>query len=256
MIAGQSVLGLITARGGSKGLPGKNLRKVGGRTLIERTIDAARGTACLDRLVLSSDDAAIISAAMALGCEVPFIRPEHLSSDEARSIDVVRHALETLPEAYDLLVLLQPTSPLRSTADIEGAVRLCVEAGASSCVSVCHPDKPPQWSYTREAGGALSAVLPAGEGEARRQDLPPVYAINGAVYVARVPWILEHESFVGPGTLGYVMPKERSIDIDDELDLVMAEAIEDWQRKAAEAPGAAESGGDEVRLVKGLLNQA
>lgn len=252
MIAGLRVLGLITARGGSKGLPGKNLRRVGGRSLIARTVEAARGTACLDRLILSSDDAEIISAAIAFGCEVPFIRPAHLSSDEARSIDVVRHALETLPEAYDLLVLLQPTSPLRTAEDIDAAVRLCVEAGAPACVSVCPSDKPPQWTYTLGAGGALGAVLPAAGGEARRQDLPSVYAINGAVYVARVPWLLEHEGFVGPGTLGYVMPKARSIDIDDELDLVLAEALDAWQREAA---AEAESEGDGVRLVKGLLNQ-
>ena len=252
MIAGLSVLGLITARGGSKGLPGKNLRKLGGRTLIARTVDAARGATCLDRLILSSDDAEIIAAAIAVGCEVPFIRPEHLSCDEARSIDVVRHALDTLPERYDLMVLLQPTSPLRTAEDIDGTVRLCVEAGAPSCVSVCPPDKPPQWTYAMDARGALRAVVPAQEGEARRQDLPSAYAINGAVYAARVPWLLEHESFVGPGTLGYVMPKARSIDIDDELDLVIAEAVEDWQREAA---AQADSEREGVRLVKGLLNQ-
>ena len=255
MIQGLSVLGLITARGGSKGLPGKNLRKIGGRSLIERTVAAARQAGCLDRLILSSDDAEIIAAAMALGCEVPFIRPEPLSSDEARSIDVVRHALETLPERYDLLVLLQPTSPLRSAADIEGAVRLCLEAGAPACVSLCRADKPPQWTYTLDPGGALRPLVPAAEGEARRQDLAPAYAVNGAVYVARVPWLLEHESFAGPGTLGYVMPKARSIDIDDELDLVVAEALEAWQRDA-EAEAETESGGEGVRLVKGLLNQA
>ena len=233
MIAGLKVLGLITARGGSKGVPQKNLRKISGRSLIERTVAAARGAACLDRVVLSTEDAEIISAAIAIGCDVPFIRPAELANDEARSIDVVRHALETLPESYDLIVLLQPTSPLRKPEDIDGAVGLCVESGAPACVSVCPPDKPPHWSYAMAGDRRLAPVLPGKEAEARRQDLPAIHALNGAVYVARTDWILENDSFVGPGTIGYVMPKERSIDIDEEIDIVVAEAIERWQQDLA-----------------------
>lgn len=251
MIAGLKVLGLIPARGGSKGVLNKNLQKVGGRSLVGRAVAAGRAASCLDRIILSSDDPEIISAAIAVGCEVPFIRPAHLSTDEARAIDVVRHALETLPESYDLIVLLQPTSPLRAAEDIDGAVRLCVESGAPACVSVVEPDKPPHWTYAMESGGRLRAMLPAAGPGTRRQDLPAVYAINGAVYVARVDWIMEHESFMGPGTIGYVMPKERSVDVDDELDLVIAEAIERWRREVT-----AKSAGTEVRLVEDLLNQA
>jgi CMP-N,N'-diacetyllegionaminic acid synthase len=219
-------LGLITARGGSKGVPKKNLRSLNGRTLIERTVTAAREAAFLNRVVLSSEDAEIIAAAITLGCEVPFIRPGHLSTDAAKSIDVVRHALVTLDEVFDLIVVLQPTSPLRAPEDIDGAVRLCIESGAPACVSVVDAEKPPYWIYTLDSASRLGTVLPDGANRTRRQDLPETFAINGAVYVARSEWIMNSDSFVGPDTVGYVMPKERSVDIDSEIDLVVAEAME------------------------------
>jgi N-acylneuraminate cytidylyltransferase len=164
------------------------------------------------------------------GCEVPFVRPAELATGEARSIDVVRHALEVLPETYDLLVLLQPTSPLRLAADIDAAVRLCVESGAPACVSLTPADKPPQWMHALSEHQTLQPVLPDYDQASRRQGLPPAYAINGAVYVARTDWIRGQENFVGPETVGYIMPRERSIDIDEELDLVLAEALESWSR--------------------------
>ena len=219
-------LGLITARGGSKGVPKKNLRSLNGRTLVERTVTAAREATCLDRVVLSSEDAEIIAAAIAMGCEVPFIRPENLSTDEAKSIDVVRHALATLDETFDLIVVLQPTSPLRAAEDINGAVRLCVESGAPACVSVVEAEKTPQWSITLDPKHVITPLMPDQYLVPRRQELPTTYNINGAVFVARCDWIVEHGSFLSPRTIGYVMPRERSIDIDSEVDLVTAEALE------------------------------
>ncbi len=230
MIDGLSVLALVTARGGSVGLPGKNLLQVGGRSLLARAIAAGQGAASVDRVVLSSDNPEIIQAALMAGCEVPFVRPAELAIGEARSIDVVRHALALLPETYDLLVLLQPTSPLRLAADIDAAVRLCVARGAPACVSLTPADKPPHWMHALSEHQTLQPVLPDHDRASRRQDLPPAYAVNGAVYVARTDWIAEHDSFVGPETVGYVMPRERSIDIDDALDLMLAEAIEAWSR--------------------------
>ena len=109
MIDGLSVLALVTARGGSAGLSRKNLREVGGRSLVARAVQAGQRAETVDRVVLSSDDPEIIQAALLAGCDVPFVRPAELAGDEARSIDVVRHALQALPERYDLLVLLQPT---------------------------------------------------------------------------------------------------------------------------------------------------
>ncbi len=228
MIEEHSVLGLITARGGSQGLPGKNLREINGRSLLARAIDAGREAASLDRLILSSDDPAIIQAALLAGCEVPFVRPEELSGPAARSIDAVRHALETLPERYDLVVLLQPTSPLRRAEDVEGAVRLCVERGAPACISVSAADKPPYWMLRRDAAGRLEPILPELAHAPRRQELPEAFVVNGAVYVARCDWVLQNDSFLSPETLGYIMPQERSLDVDEELDLVVAAAVERW----------------------------
>src|SRR5262245_25182815 len=125
MIDAKRVLGLITARGGSKGVPRKNVRPLGGKPLLAWTIEAARNAPVIDRLILSSDDAEIIEVARAWGCEVPFVRPPELATDTADSVEVVRHALSTLGEDYDYVVLLQPTSPLRTGEDIENCVRLC-----------------------------------------------------------------------------------------------------------------------------------
>ncbi len=241
MIEGLSVLAVVTARGGSAGLPRKNLREVAGKTLLARAIESGQRAATVDRVVLSSDDAEIIQAAILSGCDVPFVRPTELSGDRARSIDVVRHALKALPEGYDLVVLLQPTSPLRTAEDVEAAVELCVRRGAPACVSVCAADKPPFWMHGLDERHRLRPILPEYQGAARRQDLPPAFAVNGAVYVARTDWIRAQESFVTPETIGFVMPRQRSIDIDDEIDLIIAEAMamrfeQETPTKKAERP--------------------
>lgn len=228
MIGGLRVLALVTARGGSQELARKNLREVGGRSLLVRAIETGQWAETIDRVVLSSDDPEIIRAALLAGCDVPFVRPSELATAEARSIDVVHHALETLPERYDLVVLLQPTSPLRLPEDVDEAVELCVSAGAPACVSLTRPDKPPYWMYELSAQQRLMPVLPEYVKVSLRQALPDAYAINGAVYVARTGWIMTRNSFVAPETVGYLMPRERSIDVDSEFDLMLAEALEAW----------------------------
>jgi CMP-N,N'-diacetyllegionaminic acid synthase len=224
MINGLSVLALITARGGSKGLPGKNIRPLGGRPLVAWSVGQARASALIDRVVISSDDAAIIGAAVAAGAEAPFVRPAELADDGASSADVVRHALAMLERPYDLLVLLQPTSPLRATADIDSCIRRVALDGAPSCIGVTPAAKSPWWMQTMDEAGRLSPLLtpvPA----TRRQGLPVVYVPNGAVYVVRVPWFLEHGLFLGQDSVGHVMPAERSVDIDTLLDFRLAEAM-------------------------------
>lgn len=217
MIDGHSVLALITARGGSKGLPGKNITPVLGRPLIDFSIAAARAARGIDRVVLSTEDEAIARVARECGCEVPFVRPAPLATDQASSIDVVMHALDSLPQ-FDLLVLLQPTSPARSAQDIEEACGLLLRHRAPACVSVTLAEQSPYWMYQLTEGERLQALLPASTGT-RRQDLPPVYLLNGAIYVARCDRLRRHRSFVGPDTVAYVMPAERSIDIDTADDL-------------------------------------
>ncbi|MBK8892445.1 MAG: acylneuraminate cytidylyltransferase family protein [Dechloromonas sp.] len=208
------ILALIPARGGSKGLPRKNILPAGGRPLIAWTIEAARQASCISRVVLSSDDDEIIAEALNHGCEVRFKRPAELASDTASSMDVVLHALNQMP-GYDYMVLLQPTSPLRTAGDIDAAFTLMLEKQAPACVSVCPVEESPYWMYRLEGQSHLRSVLEVPQGGVtRRQDLPDVYSLNGAIYIARVDWLQRQRSFVSADTVGYVMPKERSMDID------------------------------------------
>jgi CMP-N,N'-diacetyllegionaminic acid synthase len=217
MIDGQRVLAVVPARGGSKGLPGKNCLLLQGKPLLAWTIAAARACAAIDRLILSSEDAAIMATAQEWGCEVPFVRPVHLATDEAATVDVLRHALQSLPERYEWLVLLQPTSPLRQAADIEACLELCRRYQAPAAVSVTAV-KSPFWSYFLTSDLEMQPVLGQDATRVGRQQLPTAYVLNGAVYVARCDWFLQQNGFVGVGTRAYVMPAERSVDIDTALD--------------------------------------
>lgn len=205
-------------------MPGKNIREVGGRPLIAWTIEEAKRSRYIDRLVLSSDDLEIIEVARAWGCEVPFIRPAQLARDETPGIEPVLHALAELP-GYEIVVLLQATSPLRSAADLDGCIEHCVTKCAKACVSVTQTEQSPYWMYTLQPGGAMVPVMPSGVQVTRRQNLPPTYALNGAVYVADSAWLRERRSFLAEETLGYVMPRERSLDIDTELDFRVLESL-------------------------------
>ena len=225
MIDGKSVLALIPARGGSKGVPGKNVRPAGGKPLIAWTVEAAKASRYVDRVILSSDDAAIAEAAARFGCEVPFVRPAELATDKADSMSVVRHALGALSERYDLLLLLQPTSPLRTAADIDAALERCLQGETQTCVSVCEPDKSPYWMMTMPADHTVQPLFPPEQVPARRQDAPPIFALNGAIYIAPTAHLAAGGGFVIKGTIGYVMPKERSLDIDTELDLRFADFL-------------------------------
>lgn len=223
MINGKTVLAIIPARGGSKGIPNKNLIPLADKPLIGWTIDAAKGSKYIDRLILSSDSQAIIDYAISAGCEAPFVRPAELAQDDTPGIAPVLHATEALDKKYDLVVLLQPTSPLRETEDIDSCIEKSV-AHATSCVSVTEPDKSPYWMYTlNEADGKMQPLLKTDA--MRRQDLPKVYALNGAVYVAETSFLLVHKSFLTSDTVASIMPKIRSVDIDDMMDLEWAEVV-------------------------------
>ena len=218
MTSAPSVLAVVPARGGSKGLPRKNILAVQGRPLIAWTLQAARDSTVLDRVIVSTDDEEIAAAAAEHGGDVPFLRPAELARDDTTTHAVVLHALEQLGP-YDYVVVLQPTSPLRTGADIDGAVRACISAGAPSCVSVCVARESPYWMYALGDDSVLLPLMAEAEIAHRRQDLPVVYRLNGAVYVANTAWLREREDFVGPGTIAYVMPPERSLDIDTGRDL-------------------------------------
>lgn len=223
MIDGQSVLALIPARGGSKGLPGKHVRELGGKPLLAWTIEAALRSTCLDRLVLSSDDEEIMRVAREHGCEVPFKREASLATDDASTMDVVLDALQRCP-GYDWVLLLQPTSPLRTSFDIDDFMRDTVQSGANAAVSVYASPDSPYWMFRLDGDHRLQPLL--GESLAtRRQDLPPVYMLNGALYAARSNWFQQERTFLSPQTRAWSMPASRSVDIDDELDLMMANQL-------------------------------
>lgn len=225
------VLGVILARGGSKTVPRKNLRPLAGRPLIAYTLQAARESARLTRVICSTDDADIAALARQAGIEVPFVRPAVLAGDDTPSLPVVQHAVRALEqEGYraDVVVLLQPTSPLRRAADIDAAVDLLLSSGADSVVSVVEvPHHFNPVSVLRIEDGRLVPYLP-GEGVRvlRRQDKPQVWARNGAaIYVTRREVLLDEGTFFGRDCRPLVMNREDSVDIDDETDLVIAEAL-------------------------------
>lgn len=227
MYKNKNVLAVIPARAGSKGLPGKNIRMLSGKPLLAWTIKAAKRSRYIDRLILSSDSGNIMKIAARYGCETPFKRPEAIAKDKTPMADVLLHVLKNIP-GYDYLVLLQPTSPLRSSADIDGCIKRCVDGEASACISVYEPKANPYWIYRLDKKGRLSGFC-GDKKYLRRQELPKVYAVNGAVYCAKVSSFLKRKSFVCPDTLGYIMPQERSIDIDCVFDLKLAEiALKRW----------------------------
>jgi N-acylneuraminate cytidylyltransferase len=135
------------------------------------------------------------------------------------------HAVTTLPEKYDFIVLLQPTSPLRSAEDIDGCIKKCISGGYKSCVSVTEPDKSPFWMFYVGKNGFMRPLLKSPKTYCRRQDLPRIYAVNGAVYVAERKWLLKTESLICSKTVAVKMPAERSLDIDNELDVLKMEAF-------------------------------
>lgn len=224
MIGERKILAVIPARGGSKGLPRKNVLPLGGKPLIAWTLEAAQSSRYIDRVVLSSEDEEIIRTARQLGCEVPFPRPPELATDTSRNIDVVLHLLEQLP-GYDILALLQPTSPLRTAAHIDEAVELMHTKGAGSCISVSASPKSPYWSYSMGESGRLTPLLDPSMAQQKRQLQPTTYHPNGAIYLISIPLLKETGRFIQADTLGYAMSRESSIDIDDAIDLQLAELL-------------------------------
>jgi len=215
-----AVLGVIPARGGSKGVPRKNSLEVGGVPLIAWTIRVAQRSSLLDRLVVSTDDGSIAAIARAEGCEVPFLRPAELASDTATSVDVVVHALEQLNQTFDAVLLLQPTSPLRQVDDLNAAFALFrSEAKPVSVVSVVEVPCPLPLQYGINSAGQLRRLHPQAASISRRQDAEPVVTPNGAIYLVKTDWFLRNRSFVGPDTRPLLMPSQRSLDIDEPGDL-------------------------------------
>lgn len=225
------VLGVVPARGGSKGIPRKNIAPVAGRPLILHTLDAAAAASLLTRTVVSTDDEEIASVCRAVGADVPFIRPAALAGDDALTLPVVRHALEFVEdqegEQYDLVVLLQPTCPLRTAGDIDACVDLLVGRDAVSVVSIVDvgPSHPMRMKQIADDGRLVNYVNQGYEDMRPRQQLPRVYIRNGAVYATRRTAIVDGGSLVGDPCFGYEMPEARSVNIDGPFDLLLAQHL-------------------------------
>jgi N-acylneuraminate cytidylyltransferase len=223
MIQNKKILAVIPARGGSKGIPRKNIRPLAGKPLIAWTIAEAKHSRYIDRLIVSSEDDEIIRVAEEWGCEAPFKRPTELAQDDTPGIGPILHALKNFHEQYDYVLMLQPTSPLRTVADIDGCIRRCIETNAVACVSVTDAQTSPYWMFTVSGEGTLKPLFSDFKRYPRRQDLPKVYELNGAVYIAERQWLIRTESFLGDETLAYVMDPTHSVDIDAEADFQRCE---------------------------------
>jgi CMP-N,N'-diacetyllegionaminic acid synthase len=217
------VLGLIPARGGSKGIPRKNIRIIAGKPLIVWTIEAALRSYNLDAVVVTTDDDEIAEIARWHGAQTPFQRPANLARDDTPGVEPVLHALRELP-GFDAVLLLQPTSPLRATEDIDACLRFAETTNAPCLVSVCAAERHPYWMYSIDEDNRLLPFVEAKQ-VTRRQDLPPVYAANGALYFARTDWLQQRRTFIASETMAYIMPNERSIDLDTTLDWKMTELL-------------------------------
>ena len=217
-------LGVIPARGGSKAIPRKNLVILGGKPLLTWTCEAATKSK-LDRIIVSTDDKEIAKVAESSGVEVPFVRPPELSADSSLTIDVVIHAITQLGDTFDAVMVLQPTSPFRTTDDINKCISLLRESEADSVISVVDVGghHPARMKFL-EGGLLIDPPYAESRENQPRQELQPMYIRNGAVYLTRAA-VLMQGSFKGASSIGYVMPPERSINIDIPFDVTVAEAL-------------------------------
>ncbi len=215
-----TVIGIVTARGGSKGIIRKNVRLLGGKPLVAWTIEAALASLKLSNVIMSTDDEEIADVSRLWGADVPFIRPSHLAQDMSSHIEVVVHALQWLAQYRGLLpeyvMLLQPTVPLRSPEDIDRAISLAEETGADSVISVCLAANHPYLCKKIGPDGQLQDFLYHIDQDLPRQHLPPAYALNGAIYLIKREVLLEQRTWYTDRTYAYAMPPERSFDIDEE----------------------------------------
>jgi CMP-N,N'-diacetyllegionaminic acid synthase len=224
------VLAVVPARGGSRGVPGKNIRPLGGRPLIEHTVEAAAGSRLLTEYIVSTDSERIAAVARACGAPVPFLRPAELATDRAAAIPMMQHAVRSMEAirgtTYDAVMMLQPTTPFRTPGDIDAAIEMMLATGAEGVISVAdvgghHPARMHYVDGDRLVNHPLSEAYE----NQPRQELRPMFVRNGAVYLTRRDVLVEQGSFRGMDCRAMVMPPERSINIDTEDDFRYAEWI-------------------------------
>ena len=217
MINNNKILAVITARAGSKRLPHKNILDLAGKPLIAWTIEHAKKSKYIDKIIVSTDSVRIKDISEKYGAEVPFIRPKELATDNADLILVLRHVISFYKNKFDYILLLQPTSPLRSTNDINNAIRL-LDVNTEAIVSVCETEHSPLWTNVLPKNLSMSNFIKKEYINKRSQDLPKYYRINGALFIAKIGYLNKMNGFFGNKTKAYIMPQNRSIDIDTEID--------------------------------------
>ena len=226
MIQKKKILAIIPARGGSKRVPKKNIRLLTGKPLIAYTIETALKSRYLNRIVVSTEDEEIARISKKYGAEV-IKRPKILAADKAKTVEAVFHVLKVLTRKKyipDLIILLQPTSPLRTVDDIDKAINIFLQNKCESVVSVCEMEPSP-YRFFGIKEKYLKLILGRKNLLKRSQDLPKIYVINGALYISTPKIIRKYKSFYSSKILPYIMPKERSVDIDDEIEFKLAEII-------------------------------
>lgn len=221
------IIAVIPARGGSQRLPRKNVKNLAGKPLISWTIDAALNSRSLDSVVVSSDDEEILSEAAKYPVQV-LKRPDHLATATATTFETLLHCVDApsfQSQTAQQILLLQPTSPLRTSEDIDRAIALKKESGASSVISVCECEHSPLWSNVLNERGEMDDFLPAHILNKRSQDLPVYYRLNGAIYISDIDKFKEQGGFFMKNSRAYVMPRDRSIDIDTEIDFKLCQLM-------------------------------
>lgn len=220
------MIAIIPARGGSKGLPGKNIKKINGLPLIGYSIKAAQESNLISRIIVSTDDEQIAMISRELGAEVPGLRPADLAQDDSKAIDVYRYTIKLLEEkdssVVSNVIILQPTSPLRTVEDIDKAIRLFELKEAYSVISMCEADKPIEWAKEISSEGIVKQTIT--QSNENRQEYSKKFYPNGAVFVFSREAI-ESGEYYSSNTFGYVMERKRSLDIDDQFDFDLAKLI-------------------------------
>ena len=225
MLNGKKIIAVIPARSGSKGLKDKNIKTLLGRPLLSYTVEAARKSGVFDRIVLSTDSRRYAKIGMDCGAEVPFLRHRRTSGDGASSWGVVAETLSRLGENFDVVALLQPTSPLRSARSVRGALAEFFEKDADAVVSVCEFPHSKAWINTLPKSLSMRNFVEKKHANKPRQKLGPCYILNGAVYIVKTRFVKASLDLFSLKTYAYIMDREESVDIDCGFDFKMAEFI-------------------------------
>ncbi|MCI6033937.1 acylneuraminate cytidylyltransferase family protein [Fusobacterium varium] len=221
----EKILAIIPARSGSKGLKDKNIKMMNGKPLIAYTIEVAKKSKIFEDIIISTDSEKYAEIVKKYGGSVPYLRDKKLANDNAKSSDVILDILNRVEKRYDSFIMLQPTSPLRTEKNIMEAYKMYLEKKANSVVSVCEMEHSPLWANILNEEKRMDSFLRGIDVNGNRQELETYYRINGALYIANVEYFKKYQNFYYKDSYAYIMEKENSIDIDDELDFKIAEYL-------------------------------